>query len=75
MSATTLLYSESAGRLLVCVAPEKAPEFEALFAGQALSRIGHVDQEPALRITNADTPVLAVPVERLAAAWKATMDW
>ena len=75
LPVTTLLYSESAGRLLVCVGPDQAPEFEALFAGQTLARIGHVDQNPTLRITNADAPVLAASVERLATAWKATMDW
>ncbi|TVR00101.1 MAG: phosphoribosylformylglycinamidine synthase [Desulfovibrionales bacterium] len=75
LPVTTLLYSESAGRLLVCVAPDQAGEFEALFAGQALSRIGHVQQEPTLLIKNADVPILSAPVERLATAWQATMNW
>ncbi|WP_028571028.1 AIR synthase-related protein [Desulfonatronum lacustre] len=75
LPVTTLLYSESSGRLLVCVAPDQASEFEALFTGQTLARIGHVDQNPTLRITNAEAPVLVASVERLAFAWKATMDW
>jgi phosphoribosylformylglycinamidine synthase len=75
LSPEILLYSESAGRLLVCVAPNRAEAFEALFKGQHLARIGRVTEEPSLAVRQGKTPVLDAAVEDLAAAWKATLDW
>ncbi len=75
MSPETLLYSESAGRLLVCVAPDRSEAFEALFAGQHLARIGRVVQAPVLNVFQGGQPLIAADVEDLAGAWKATMDW
>ncbi len=75
LSPEALLYSESAGRLLVSVAPDQAETFEALFLGQHLGRIGHVSLEPILRVRHGEKSLLATSVEDLAAAWKATLDW
>ena len=67
---TDLLFSESNGRLLVEVAPEDAPAFEALLAEECLSRIGAVATTGRLVIREQERNVLEVPVEALANAWK-----
>jgi phosphoribosylformylglycinamidine synthase len=40
--AATALFSESNSRFVVSVAPEKAGEFEALFAGLSIAKVGTV---------------------------------
>jgi phosphoribosylformylglycinamidine synthase subunit PurSL len=44
------LFSESQGRVVVTVAPENAPEFEAFMAGQAVTRLGVVTDDGQLRV-------------------------
>ena len=73
-SVLELLYSESASRLIVAVAPDKAGAFEALFAGQQYACIGVVT-DGTLCITCSTGPVLSVPVETLAQAFKAPLNW
>ncbi|MFH1914895.1 MAG: AIR synthase-related protein [Pseudomonadota bacterium] len=75
MDATGLLYAESASRLVVSVPPAHAVAFEARFAGQCLARIGTVDDSRALQVIHGGAPVLTEPVEELARAFKATLDW
>jgi phosphoribosylformylglycinamidine synthase len=67
----TLLFSESAGRFIVTVAPEETREFESLFAGLPCARIGAVTPEAVLRVTGlAGDRILACEVPALRAAWK-----
>ena len=69
----TLLFSESAGRLLVFVAPENRDAFEALFAGTPMAILGEVTAEPVLSITGLSGSVLVrAPLEGLRGAWKST---
>jgi len=75
LSPEILLYSESAGRLLVSVAPDQAEAFESLFAGRHIAHIGQVISEPVLRVRQGETPLIDALVEDLAAAWKATLAW
>ncbi|SDB40763.1 phosphoribosylformylglycinamidine synthase subunit II [Desulfonatronum thiosulfatophilum] len=75
LASEILLYSESAGRLLVCVAPEQTQAFEEHFRGQILGRIGRVIPEPFLRVNHGPSTIIAAAVEELTAAWKATMNW
>lgn len=75
MAPETILYSESAGRLLVSVSPDKAEALEALFKGLHLACIGAVTREPVLRVRQGSREILHAGVEDLAAAWKATLDW
>ncbi|WP_285905687.1 AIR synthase-related protein [Pseudodesulfovibrio pelocollis] len=75
MDATGLLYAESASRLVVSVPPAHAAAFEARFAGQWFARIGAVDDSGALRAVHGEGAVLDEPVEALARAFKATLDW
>ena len=75
LDAAGVLYAESASRLLVAVAPENRVAFEALFAGQSLACLGEVAEAPALTVRKGAETVLEEPVEGLAQAFKATLDW
>ncbi len=73
LSPVECLYSESASRLLLTVAPEHKAAFEKLVP-QAVC-LGIVTKEPILHVTNNNTTVLQESVETLAKAFKATLDW
>ncbi|HWR05223.1 MAG TPA: AIR synthase-related protein [Humidesulfovibrio sp.] len=73
-SALELLYSESASRFVVTVAPDKAQAFEALFAGQHCARIGTVTSD-GLSVNYGNSYVLRAGVENLAEAFKAPLNW
>ena len=75
VSATTILYSESASRFLVTVRPEGTAAFEALFSGQWLGRVGATSESGSLVVASQGQALLDVPVEELARAWKRTLDW
>jgi len=75
MDATGLLHAESASRLVVSVPPARAGAFEARFAGQWAARIGAVDDTGTLRVNHGSAEILCEPVEALARAFKATLDW
>ena len=75
MTDTELLYAESASRLLVTVPVVNIPAFEALFRGQVFAKIGETTDSPDLVIRNVGVQVLSEPVEELARAFKATLDW
>ncbi len=70
-----ILYSESASRFLVTVAPAKQQAFEGFFAGQHWAFIGEVRQEPALGIDWQGRRYLNQDLAGLKRAWQATMDW
>jgi len=74
MSALELLYSESASRFVVTVAPDKAAAFETLFSGQQYACVGSVT-EGNLVITNDGVCVVHVPVEPLADSFKSPLNW
>ena len=44
------LFSESAGRFVVTVSPEKAEAFEKTLAGSAFARVGEVTDEGSLHL-------------------------
>jgi phosphoribosylformylglycinamidine synthase len=75
LSDLELLYSESAGRLLVCVAPEDRPAFEALFSGQACGCLGGVTTNPVTHVHRGKTTLVREGVEQLARAFTATLAW
>ena len=70
-----LLYSESASRLVVTVAPENQAAFETLFAGQPCGLLGTVAASPELTLRRSEAVLCAEPAEELARAFKATLDW
>jgi phosphoribosylformylglycinamidine synthase len=74
LSDATLLFSESASRLLVTVRPEHQAAFESLFTGQSCRCIGEVTAFNELRITGSNGNPLAVsPIDDLKTAWQAPL--
>ncbi|MEG6552205.1 AIR synthase-related protein, partial [Desulfocurvibacter africanus] len=69
----TLLYSESASRLLVTVKPDNRQAFEALFAGQDCALVGEVTQGNALTVGRDGKALFIADVEDMASAFKATL--
>jgi phosphoribosylformylglycinamidine synthase II len=65
----TALFSESNSRVVVTVAPEKAAELEALFAGLPIDKIGEVVAEKKLKVAG----VVEVSLEALVKPFKATL--
>jgi phosphoribosylformylglycinamidine synthase len=75
LSDLELLYAESAGRLLVCVAPKDRPAFAALFSGQACGCLGAVTANPVTHVRRGETTLVHEDVEALARAFAATLAW
>jgi phosphoribosylformylglycinamidine synthase len=66
-----LLYSESAGRFIVTVAPEDRVEFEERFKGLACGCVGMVTENKKLTVRGLQGKVLLnVGLRQLKAAWK-----
>jgi len=74
LGADTVLFSESASRLLVTVPPAHRARFEALFAGQACACLGTVSGDNELRITGlAGESLLCCPIADLKEAWQSPL--
>lgn len=66
-----LLFSESCGRVLVSLAPEKETDFLAFFAGLPVARIGEVRKDETLRIFGRKKQeVLLADIFDLKQSWK-----
>ena len=66
-----VLFSESAGRFIVTVAPGNRAQFEEIFAGLPCGCVGRVREEPVLTISGLDgRNRVSLPVQELTAAWK-----
>ncbi len=65
-----LLFSESNGRLLVEVPPEKAAAFERLLAGYPFARVGMVTAEPRVSFHWRAEEVMAAGLEDIRQAWQ-----
>ena len=68
--ALTSLFGEVNGCLLVEVRPADSAQFEALFGGLPIGRIGLVTATPTLTITHAGRPGVSIAVPSLVSAWK-----
>lgn len=75
MNRAELLYSESASRLLVSVRADMAGLFEAVCGEPLCARIGEVTGDGLLTLSGGGASVCAEPVEELANAFKATLNW
>lgn len=66
------LFAESASRLLVEVAPERAEEFAAVLAdaGAPFARVGTVTADPRVVLRNGDTVLVDAEIGDLRAAWR-----
>ena len=63
------LYSESAGRFLVSVAPDQRRQFEEIIQGQPFHLLGEVRPDRQLNIKLQGRPLLTVTVDELKRAW------
>ncbi len=67
----TLLFSESAGRFLVTVAPQFKDEFEKICADIPFACIGTVTSLPTLKIIDAkNNSLISTAIKDLKTAWK-----
>jgi phosphoribosylformylglycinamidine synthase II len=68
------LFSESNGRYVVSVAPDRVAAFEACLHGCAFARVGAVTAAPRLVVRHGNRVVVDADVLGLKAAWKETLD-
>lgn len=73
MSATELVYSESASRHIVTVKPELATLLDALGMWQICRQIGRVSEDGKMRLKSGDSELLSVGVGDLARAFKKSL--
>jgi phosphoribosylformylglycinamidine synthase len=65
------LFSESAGRFIVTIAPENQPAFEKMFAAMPFACIGKVTDSPDVQVKGLEgKPILSVPVGDLKSVWQ-----
>lgn len=74
MREDIILFSESNGRLLVEVAPEKNTLFEEKMQGTTFSKIGTVKNEKNVTILNAKKMVLNEELDHLIKSWKTPLE-
>jgi phosphoribosylformylglycinamidine synthase len=73
--ADWLLFSESNGRYVVEVEPERAAEFEALLGDVPHARVGRVTQDAALAVRDEAGDLLySLPVSEIRRAWRGHLD-
>lgn len=66
-----LLFSESAGRFIITIAPEKQQAFEKIFAGLACACIGTVTENPELLVRGKGKKnIIRLGIDSLKSAWK-----
>jgi phosphoribosylformylglycinamidine synthase II len=70
LTATQLLYSESCGRFIITVAPEKKKDFEEKFSGMKLGRVGFTTESPGFVIRDiTEKAVINEDITDLKASW------
>ena len=76
LAPAELLFSESASRLVVTVAPADRQAFESAMAEQVCALVGEVTAEPLLKIEDqAGTALIACPVAQLKSTWQGGLQW
>jgi phosphoribosylformylglycinamidine synthase subunit PurSL len=72
----TMLFSESASRLIVTVPPKKKQAFENLFRNQSKTLLGTVTEEDRLICVGPNSKrVISCSLSALKTAWKKTLSW
>ncbi len=66
------LYSESAGRFIVTVAPGDRHAFEEIFQGVPIGCVGRVTEAPIFKIQMDVNPIIELNVPELKSAWQST---
>jgi phosphoribosylformylglycinamidine synthase len=71
LTPSQLLYSESCGRFIVTVAPDRQGPFEAIFSGMNIGRIGVITETPMLMIRGEkEEPLVREDISQLKDTWK-----
>ncbi len=70
-----VLFSESAGRVVVSVPEGKAAGFEALFRGLPVALAGTVLPDKKINIIGVDGSKTSVDIDKLKAAYRQPLDW
>ena len=73
MGYDRLLFSESAGRFIVTIAPDNKETFEKLFKGLPCACVGSITDHENFVIKGNEGPFVAVPIAYLEKVWKAPM--
>ena len=73
LTENIVLFSETASRLLVEVAPGRSREFEEVMGDTAWARIGQCSEDRRLVINSGEREVLALSLEEMKGAWKGTL--
>ncbi len=70
-----LLYSETPGRMVVSLEPDKAQEFEKIMSGLPVAAVGRVTQERNLTILGLSGKIIIdESIDRLKSAWMKPLD-
>ncbi|MBI6545309.1 MAG: phosphoribosylformylglycinamidine synthase [Cyanobacteria bacterium NC_groundwater_1444_Ag_S-0.65um_54_12] len=75
LAVAAILFSESAGRLLVTIAPEDRARFEALLTDLPVVCIGQVIASADITLKVRGRVVVRAAVERLKRSWQETPQW
>jgi len=70
ITSTQILYSETCGRFLVTVDPERKKAFEDLMADVPFAQVGTVTEEPSFRISDSSGTLIQEYVMELKSCWK-----
>ncbi|MBF0209348.1 MAG: phosphoribosylformylglycinamidine synthase subunit PurS [Desulfamplus sp.] len=74
LSSSAILFSESAGRFIVTIAPENRSIFEKLFKAMACRCVGQVtDSHSTLIIKNGEKIIANIEIDKLTKVWKSPM--
>ncbi len=71
LNASQILYSESCGRLIITIDPEKKGRFEEIFSGMKIGEIGVVTEEREFTIRGSNgLTLIREGVDKLKESWK-----
>jgi len=71
LTVSQTLYSESCGRLVISVAPEKKRRFEEIFSGMKIGLIGAATEAPVLSVKDSNgQSIIQEDIHRLKESWK-----
>ena len=73
LTPETILFSETASRLLVEVAPDDAPAFETIMVGTIFARIGTTTARDMLTIGLEGQEIISMDLGTLKEAWQETL--
>ena len=75
LSPEAALFSESAGRLIVTVAPSDRDRFEALLKDLPVAWVGRVTEVPVVLVTAGGSPLVRAGIADLKRTWQETPQW